>query len=70
MFIRKATFEFLMKRSESQQQQIDKLSEMVDMIAAGEQLELDFGNDWNIEPAGDSHINAGRQEACSADWSF
>ena len=69
MFIRKATFEFLMKRSESQQQQIDELSGMVGIIAKslGQQLELDFGKDWNT---GDSHINSGRQEAVSSDWSF
>ena len=72
MFIRKETFEFLVKRSESQQQQIDRLSEMVGVIAksVGQQLELDFGKDWNIEPTTDNYTNAGRQEACSADWSF
>jgi NTP pyrophosphatase (non-canonical NTP hydrolase) len=69
MFIRKATFEFLMKRSESQQQQIDELSGMVGIIAKslGQQLELDFGKDWNT---GDRYINSGRQEAVSSDWSF
>ena len=72
MFIRKATFEFLAKRSESQQQQIYKIIEIVGSIAksVGQQLELDFGKDWNIEPTADSHINSGRQEAFSSDWSF
>ena len=72
MFIRKAAFEFLVKRSEIQQQQIDSLSEMVGRIAksVGQQLELNFGKDWNIEPTADIHSNAGHQKAFSSDWSF
>ena len=72
MFIRKATFDYLVRRSETQQQQIDKLSEMIGIIAksVGQQLELDFGEDWKIQSTADNHIVAGCQEGSSSDWSF
>ena len=72
MFIRKAALEYLIQRSENQQQQIDRLSEMVGILAksTGQQFELDFGQGWNIQPTGDNRINADQQEPRSSDWSF
>jgi hypothetical protein len=72
MFIRKAALEYLIQRSENQQQQIDRLSEMVGILAksAGQQFELDFGQGWNIEPTDDNRINADQQEARLSNWSF
>ncbi|HEX2933451.1 MAG TPA: hypothetical protein VHV54_27225 [Candidatus Binatia bacterium] len=72
MFIRRAALEYLIQRSENQQQQIDRLSEMVGILAksAGQQFALDFGKDWNIQSTGDNLINADQQEARSSDWSF
>ena len=67
MFIRKSAFENLVKRCESQQQQIEKLSEMVARLAKsqGPQFEFNVEKDWNLSryPSNDQHINA-------LDWSF
>jgi hypothetical protein len=68
MFIRKAAFEYLLKRSESQQEQIDKLSEMVGVLvkSVGQQYELDFGKDWHIQATSADHVDDGPQSG----WSF
>ena len=75
MFVRKSAFENLVKRCESQQQQIEKLNEMVDMLAKslGQQFDFNVQEDWNlsIHTGGDRHIDAhDRQDAHSPDWSF
>ena len=72
MFIRKAALEYLIQRSENQQQQIDRLSEMVGILAksTGQQFELDFRQGWNRQPTADNRINLDQQEARSSDWSF
>ena len=72
MFIRKAAFEYLLERCENQQ--IDKLSEAIDIlpVSVGRQLEFDFGKDWNLsisETVGEHRITVGRQDVYP-DWSF
>ena len=67
MFVRKSTFEHLVKRCESQQQQIEKLNEMVGILAQslGSELEFNVKKDWNLSryPNNEQHMNA-------LDWSF
>ena len=73
MFIRKSAFENVVKRCESQLQQIEKLSEMVGMLAKslGPQFEVNFEKDWKLRSFGPvQHINACKQEPLLPDWSF
>ena len=73
MFIRKSAFENLVKRCESQQQQIEKLSEMVGMLAKslGPQFEVNCEKDLKLSSFGRvQHSNACRQEPLLPDWSF
>jgi hypothetical protein len=68
-FIRKSAFENLVKRCESQQQQVENLNEMLGILAQslGQQFEFNLGRGWNLgsirpehkyrrPPAGDSLI--------------
>jgi len=68
MFIRKSAFENLVRRCESQQQQIEKLSEMVSMLAKslGPQCEVNFEKDWKLTSPG-CDLD---QEPLLPDWSF
>jgi len=75
MFIRKFAFENLVKRCESQQQQIENLNEMLGILAQslGQQFEFNVGKGWNlssIRPGHNQFIDARRQDALSSDWSF
>ena len=73
MFIRKSVFENLVKRCENQQQQIEKLSEMVGMFAQAEsftpQFDVDFEKDWKLSNSGRDE-SACRQDPLLPDWSF
>lgn len=73
MFIRKSAFENLVKRCESQQQQIERLSEMVGMLAKslGPQFEVNCDKDWKLSSFDrGQNINACSQEPLLPDWSF
>jgi hypothetical protein len=75
MFIRKSAFENLVKRCESQQQQIENLNEMLGILAQslGQQFEFNVGRGWNlssIRPGYEQFIETRRQEGLSSDWSF
>jgi len=73
MFIRRYAFENLVKRCERQQQEIEKLSEMVGILAKSRktQFEVNFEKDWKVsDPGRDEHINACCQEPLLPDWSF
>jgi len=75
MFIRKSAFDNLVKRCESQQQQIENLSEMLGILAQslGQQFEFNVGEGWNltgIRPNHNQFVEARRQKARSSDSSF
>lgn len=73
MFIRKSVFENLVKRCDTQQQQIEKLSEMVGTWADAKlltpQFDVDFEKDWKLSSSGYDE-NACREEPLLPDWSF
>jgi hypothetical protein len=70
MFIRKAEFEKLAKHVQSQQQEIEKLQEMLGILAQslGQQFQFDVGKGWTlskIRPEHNQFIDDRRQRARS-----
>jgi hypothetical protein len=57
MFVRKAEFEKLVKHVQSQQQEIEKLHEMLGILAQsqGQQFQFDVGEGWKLSKIRPEH---------------
>jgi hypothetical protein len=74
MFVRKATFEKLLKQVETQRQEIESLSEKLGLLAEfhGQQFQFAIGEGWKlscIPPGLKDFIDAKRKAAHSPDSS-
>jgi predicted RNase H-like nuclease (RuvC/YqgF family) len=75
MFIRKATFEKLLKQLQNQEQEIENLNEKLGILAQflGQQFEINVGEGWKlseIRPALNKFIDAKRKAAHLSDAQF
>ncbi len=74
MFVRRATFEKLLKQIQTQGQEIESLTEKLGLLAEfhGQQFQFDIGEGWRLSPVSPElkgFIDAKRKAAHSSDSS-
>jgi hypothetical protein len=75
MFIRRSVFEKLVKRCESQHQEIQSLQEKLGILAqkVGHQFQFSIGDGWELvpmKPEDDQFVEGRREQASAAEFSW